>query len=85
MTHEVFIERRAQRALAKVTRAHRNRIISAIQSLADDPRPPGVRKLSGRDGWRIRVGSYRVLYEIHDTKLVVLVVDVGDRKDVYRR
>ncbi len=84
MTHEIFIERRAQRALAKIVQPHRDRIISAVRRLADDPRPPGAKKLSGRDAWRIRVGSYRVLYEIHNAKLVVLVVGIGDRRDVYR-
>jgi len=84
VTHEIFIERRAQRALAKIVQPHRDRIISAVRRLADDPRPPGAKKLSGRDAWRIRVGSYRVLYEIHNAKLVVLVVGIGDRRDVYR-
>ncbi len=84
MTYEVFIERRAQRALARIAQPHRDKIISAIQRLADDPRPPGVKKLIGRDAWRICIGSYRVLYEIHDAKLVVLVVEIGDRRDVYR-
>ena len=84
MTYAVFIERRAQRALGKIVEPHRDRIISAIQRLSEEPRPPGVTKLSGRDAWRIRVGSYRVLYEIHDAKLVVLVVEVGHRRDVYR-
>jgi len=81
----VFIERRAQRALAKIVEPHRGRIVSAIRRLADDPRPAGVKKLSARDAWRIRIGAHRVLYEIHDAKLVVLVVEVGDRRDVYRR
>jgi mRNA interferase RelE/StbE len=82
---EVLIERWAQRALAKIVQPYQDRIISAIRSLGNDPRPSGTKKLSGRDAWRIRVGSYRVVYEIHDTKLVVLIVDVGDRKDIYRR
>jgi len=85
VTYEVLIERRAQRALAKIVQPYGDRIISAVRRLAEDPRPPGAKKLSGRDAWRIRVGSYRVLYEIHDAKLVVLIVEVGDRRDVYRR
>ena len=84
MTYEILIERRAQRALGKVVQPQRDRIISAIRRLSEDPRPPGVKKLSGRDAWRIRIGSYRVLYEIQDAKLVVLVVEIGDRRDVYR-
>ena len=84
MSYDVFIERRAQRGLAKVVQPHRDRIISAIRKLAEEPRPPGVKKLSGRNAWRIRVGSYRVLYEVHDAKLIVLVVQVGNRRDIYR-
>ncbi|MBW2259291.1 MAG: type II toxin-antitoxin system RelE/ParE family toxin [Deltaproteobacteria bacterium] len=84
MKYELLIERRAQRALAKIVKPSQDRIISAIRRLADDPRPAGVKKLSGRDALRIRVGSYRVIYEINDAKLVALVVDVGDRRDVYR-
>ena len=83
MRYEVLIEKRAQRALGKVVQPHRDRIVSAIRGLSGDPRPPGVKKLSGREAWRIRVGSYRILYEISDTELVVLVVAVGDRRDVY--
>jgi len=49
VTYEIFIERRAQRTLAKVVQPHRDKVISAIRRLADDPRPPGVKKLSGRD------------------------------------
>ena len=60
------------------------RIIEAIQALADDPRPPQSIKLSGAEKYRLRCGVYRVLYEIHDNVLVVCVVKVGHRKDVYR-
>jgi mRNA interferase RelE/StbE len=82
--YEILIERRAQRALARVPPPQQGRIISAIQALAKEPRPHGVTKLTGRDAWRIRVGSYHVLYEIHDSKLIVLVVAVGHRRDVYQ-
>ena len=84
MSYEIFIERRAQRALAKIVQPHRDRIISAVRHLSENPRPSGAKKLSGRDAWRIRIGSYRVLYEIHDAKLVVFVVEIGNRRDVYR-
>lgn len=60
------------------------RLIGAIQALADDPRPPQSRKLSGAEKYRLRCGVYRVLYEIHDDGLVVCVVKVGHRKDMYR-
>jgi len=81
---ELFIERSAQRALSKIPLPHRDRVVDLIRRLAGDPRPHGVKKLSGRDAWRIRIGNYRVIYEIHDDRLVVLVVRVGHRKDVYR-
>lgn len=84
MTHSVEILRFAQRQLAKIDRQDQPRIISAIRGLANDPRPASCKKLSGRPAWRIRVGTYRVIYEIHDNRLLVLVVAVGDRKDVYR-
>lgn len=60
------------------------RIVSAIRSLADDPRPPQSIRLSGAEKYRLRCGVYRVLYEILDDVLVVCVVKVGHRKDVYR-
>jgi len=60
------------------------RIIEAIQALADNPRPPQSMKLSGAEKYRLRCGVYRVLYEIHDNVLLVCVVKVGHRKDVYR-
>jgi len=62
----------------------RQRIVRRIQELATDPRPPGVQKLSGHDRYRIRQGSYRIIYGVEDDKLIVYVVKVGHRKDVYR-
>ena len=85
MTYEVFIERRAQRALTQIASPHRDRILAAIQGLSDNPRPPGVKKRSGREAWRLRVGSFRGLYEIQEARLVVRVVAVGNRREVYRR
>ena len=60
------------------------RIVAAIAALADDPRPPQSRKLSGAEKYRLRCGVYRVLYEIQDDVLVVCVVKVAHRKDAYR-
>jgi mRNA interferase RelE/StbE len=63
----------------------RQRIVDGIRLLADDPRPPGCEKLAGEhDRYRIRVGRYRVIYSVGDAQLVVFVVRVGHRKDVYR-
>jgi len=62
----------------------RQRIIRRIGQLADNPRPPGSRKLSGHDRYRIRQGAYRIVYSIDDVDIVVVVVKVGHRKNVYR-
>ena len=63
----------------------RQRIVAGIRLLADDPRPPGCEKLAGEDDrYRIRVDRYRVIYSVGDEELVVVVVRVGHRKDVYR-
>jgi mRNA interferase RelE/StbE len=63
----------------------RQRIANALAALSENPRPHGCIKLQGLEAYRIRVGSYRIIYEIHDDHLLVLVVDVGHRRDVYRR
>jgi mRNA interferase RelE/StbE len=84
VTYAVEILRSAQRQLAKVDRQDRLRIISDVRALADNPRPHGSKKLSGRPAWRICVGAYRIVYEIRDDRLLVLVVAIGHRKDVYR-
>lgn len=84
MMYSIVIEKSAQKALAKIVQPMQNRIIDAIRLLAENPRPPGVKKLIGRDAWRIRIGDYRVIYEIQDEKLVVWVIMIGHRKEVYR-
>ena len=60
------------------------RIMQRIRVLADDPRPSACEKLSGQERYRIRQGVYRIIYEIEDSRLVVLIVKVGHRRDVYR-
>ena len=88
MSHSYSIEirRSAEKALEKLDGRTRARILRNIIALADDPRPPGVKALTGEDGlWRIRIGDYRVVYEIRDTELLVLVVRVAHRRDVYRK
>jgi mRNA interferase RelE/StbE len=83
--YELLIQRKAQKQLANITQPYRDRIIAIVRSLSDDPRPPGARKLSGRDAWRIRIGDFRVIYEINDDALLVLVVSVGHRREIYLR
>lgn len=75
----------AARSVRKLDGQIRRRLLAGIAGLAADPRPHGVKKLSGADNaWRIRINDYRVIYEIHDHALTVLVVDVGHRREVYR-
>ncbi len=69
---------------AVATKADRLRIVKRIQSLAENPRPNGSQKLSGFERYRIRQGRFRILYSIKDRELIVYVIKVGDRKDVYR-
>lgn len=85
MTYAVNILRSAQKELGKINHRDQPKIISAIKALADNPRPSGSKKLSGRPAWRIRIGTYRVIYEIHDDRLIILVVSIGHRKEVYKK
>jgi len=83
LAYEVFILPRAQKELANLPKQNYARVRDMISSLADNPRPTGCKKLTGREGWRIRSGDYRVIYEIDDSNKCVIVLDLGHRKDVY--
>ena len=85
MPYAGSILRRAQRELAGLPIPAYKRIRDGIRALAYNPRPAGCLKLTGRDGWRLRVGDYRVIYEIDDTSRSVLILHVGHRRDVYSR
>jgi len=82
--YRIVITRQVERVLVGLPTQDAQRILAAIQQLANTPRPVGTIKLTGSDLWRIRVGNYRVIYEINDTKLAVTVVRVGHRRDIYR-
>ncbi len=84
MAYRIEIDRSAQKALRGLDGSVRPRVIDAIRALADNPRPPGSTKLVGHEAWRIRVGDYRIVYEIHDQVLLVLIVGIGHRRDIYR-
>lgn len=85
MSYHLDLSRRAAKALDNLDKPQRRRVLAVIDRLAEDPRPPGCTKLSDRDDeWRVRAGDYRVVYEIHDDRLLVLVVDVGHRSKIYR-
>ncbi|MFI5460660.1 MAG: type II toxin-antitoxin system RelE/ParE family toxin [Isosphaerales bacterium] len=84
--YKVLIKPSAAKEIEAVDqKKDRQRIVASIRSLADDPRPHGCEKLAGEDDrYRIRTGRYRVIYSIADEELLVIVVRVGHRKDVYR-
>lgn len=85
MAYAIIISPAAKRQLKKITEPHRARILRRIDRLRNDPRPHGVTKLSGKeDYFRVREGDYRIIYTIEDKELVVLIVTVGDRREVYR-
>jgi mRNA interferase RelE/StbE len=84
MRYRTEIAQRALKALKDIPSADRERIRLAIRALGDDPRPRGCLKLQQSPDWRIRVGVYRVIYQIEEGRLLVLVVKIGHRKDVYR-
>jgi len=80
----VEVTRTAEKQLRRIAKRDRNRLVDAIQGLADRPRPQGARKLQGYDDvYRIRVGQYRVVYEILEDRVIVVVLKVGHRKDIY--
>ena len=82
--YRLLVRKSVSKDLKSIPKKDVRHILSAIQSLADDPRPPGTKKLSGQERYRLRQGNYRILYEIEDDRLIVCVVRVGDRRDVYR-
>ena len=84
-TYTAVVLRTAQRAIARLPEETRSRVVQAVDTLMTVPRPVGCVKLAGSaDRYRIRVGDYRIIYDVHDGELVVLVVKVGHRRDVYR-
>lgn len=83
MIYRVEVERRAQKQLARIQSEHRERILAAIDALAEDPRPHNSRKLSGEESYRLRVGNYRVLYLVDDEETFVAVTRVGHRQNIY--
>lgn len=84
-SYEIEITRTAEKQLEKLPRKEQKRVVAAVLRLADEPRPRGSRKLGGHDDvFRIRVGTYRVLYSVSGGQLVIIILKVGHRHDVYR-
>jgi mRNA interferase RelE/StbE len=81
--YTITISRLAQKQLDKLPNNIGDRLIDAIYELAKNPRPTGYKKLKGRDGYRVRSGDYRIIYEIFDSVLLINVVALGHRKDIY--
>ena len=84
MRYRVILPKSVQKELDRLPVELVTRILARLTELEVQPRPPDVKKLKGRSAWRIRVGDYRVIYEIHDRELQVLVVTVGHRREIYR-
>jgi len=82
-TYRIELRPATVRALRKLDPQVRLRVQGAIALLAQDPRPPGARALQGRPGLRVRVGDYRIIYTVQDDVLLVVVVRLGHRRDVY--
>lgn len=85
MTYRIKLRPAAVRALKHIDHHDRDRIRGAIALLGKEPRPPGAKVRQGRLGLRIRVGNYRIIYTIQDDVLLVVVVTLGHRRDVYER
>lgn len=81
--YQIRIEKAVLKVLEKINEPYYSKIKTAIINLAKNPRPAGYKKLKGRDGFRIRVANYRIIYDIFDNILTVDVIDLGHRKDVY--
>ena len=83
-SYRLLIKLSARKEIEALPKQNRRRIVAKITSLSRDPRPPGCEKLSRHDQYRLRQGNYRILYEIQDVDLIVVVVKAGHRRDVYR-
>lgn len=86
MTYAIRLRPAARRQFRTLTPEVQRRLLPRIDALAESPRPPGAESLSGLPGlYRIRVGDYRIVYQVLDEELIVLIVSIGHRREVYRR
>lgn len=83
-SYRIVIKKSAAKEIEKIDKKDRIRIIDKIRTLATDPHPAGSKKLSGQEKYRIRQGNYRILYQVIDHELIINVVKVGHRRDIYR-
>ena len=82
--YKIFFKRSVEKDFKSISKNDLKRILDRIKALADDPRPTGYEKLTGQERYRVRQGKYRIVYSIQDNELIIWVVKVGHRKDVYR-
>ena len=82
--YRVLVRKSVSKDLDRITKKDARRIVKAMRGLSDDPRPPQSKKLSGEEKYRLRCGVYRIVYEIQDQQLVICVVRIRHRRDVYR-
>jgi len=84
-SYELLFRKSVAKDLRALPKADVKRLMQRIRALADDPRPDGCEKLSGQERYRVRQGVYRIIYEIEDARLIVLIVRVGHRREAYRQ
>lgn len=82
--YKILFRKSVLKDLDDIPKKDVKKIVAAVRSLADDPRPPASKKLSGQERYRLRQGNYRIIYSIEDYVLTVCVVKIGHRKEVYR-
>ena len=85
MSYEVRLKKSAEKELSDLPAKVHDRVVRQLLDLKNEPRPPGIKKLRGREGYRLRVGDYRILYVVDDALKIVDVYSVAHRREVYRR
>ena len=83
MAYQITIRKKAAKILEDINEPYYSKIKKSIYNLSNNPRPDGCKKLKGRNGYRIRVADYRIIYEIFDDNLIIDVITLGHRKDIY--
>ncbi|MFN5849025.1 MAG: type II toxin-antitoxin system RelE family toxin [Chitinophagales bacterium] len=83
MKYTIVLSKKAEKQLDKLSDTIVQPILDKITELGDNPRPAGFKKLKGRKGYRVRVGDYRIIYDIYDRELVIDIIALGHRKDIY--
>ena len=85
MLFEIVIPKPVQKQLSKLPNKITSQILEHVSKLAGEPRPAGSKKLLGYEAWRIRVGNYRIIYEIEEGRLLIILISIAHRKDIYKK